>query len=470
MEENVLEKNQSPWVFAFVLLFCVELFIQIGLYGIRPIVSGYTVSLGGTYALAGFLAGLMSLVSLVARPLCGAVIDRFNRFNLLVATTLVLIVFSAICGMAQSILGIAICESARGVAFTFKSALITAMCTLIIPHERLGWGIGVINLGFTVSGAIGPLLSSFLLVYFDYPSCFFFASGISCVAFLLLLIMKARTSFFNQPKADGRAGTQAGEQADTQTSTQPDSVQFDTYADETQTAMQGSSAQAAMQPFLDDASITDNPENAPAEEAYTSSRKNVRAASALIRILRKMFYLPVLPYSFIGGLLAFSYGSMLGLLYLVQDEGYVTNASLYFVVFTAFVVVARIVGGRLSDTKGVKIVIPMIVISLVGSIPIIFSGSTPCLLMFAVTMGVGQGPVFGILQADAMKHAPEEELGKVSNTSFIIMDLFMGISPFIGGVVLEVFGCQGLFLTISVLFAVALGFTWRTLKRNGTLR
>jgi len=417
MEQDASAKTSSPWVFAFVLLFCVELFLQIGLYGIRPIVSGYAVSLGATFALAGFLAGLMSLVALIARPLCGAVIDRFDRFKLMLATTLVLVVFSALCGIAQSIPAIAACESVRGVAFTFKSALITAITTLIIPKEKLGWGIGVINLGYTVSGAIGPLLSGFLLTFFDYPTCFFFASGISCVSLIMLVILKTCTPMLNKPKAN---------------------------AQETDSA----SAQTIE------------------EAADRSTANTANDSSPLMRALKKLFYLPVLPYSLIGGILAFSYGCMLGLLYLVQDEGYIENASLYFVVFTAFVIVARVAGGRLSDIKGVKIVLPMIVISLVGSIPMILSGSTICLLIFAITMAFGQGPVFGILQADAMKHAPEEELGKVSNTSYIIMDLFMGISPFIGGVVLELFGCAGLFASITVFFAIGLVFTWILFKRR----
>lgn len=154
---------------------------------------------------------------------------------------------------------------------------------------------------------------------------------------------------------------------------------------------------------------------------------------------------------------------MLSLLFLVEERGYIESAFLYFAVYTCAVVVMRIVGGRLGDRKGPIVVIPMIALSLIGSVPLVFSGSVVCLLVGALTMALGQGSAFAVLQAEAVKSALKEEVGKASNTFLIILDLGMFAAPIAGGFVLGAFDCSGLFAANSLCLLAGLIVAIRTI-------
>ena len=78
--------KERLWNRRFAKLLCIETMLQFGLYLTRPIISSYAVSLGASFAVAGFLAGLLATAALAVRPVSGVVSDRLSKKGLLVVS------------------------------------------------------------------------------------------------------------------------------------------------------------------------------------------------------------------------------------------------------------------------------------------------------------------------------------------------------------------------------------------------
>lgn len=365
------------WSIPFLLVFLAEYMLQIGLYTIRPIVSSYAVSLGSSFSLAGLLSGILSGVALLCRPLCGLISDRFNQISiLLIASAVISISFFGSVAI-PTLPSIGIFESLKGAAFTFKSALVISVASLLVPKERLGLGIGIISTAFTTAGAIGPVLSASLVGYYGYSGCYIISGIFSVLGTIALAVLRVM-----------------------------------------------------------------NPDVLQKQNHKPTKEKN---ATEINSFVSRFIYLPVLPFSLIAGMAGSAYGAVLSLLFLIEKQGYIENAEMYFVAYTCTVVIARIIGGELGDKKGAAIVVPLLTLSLLGSIPLVFSGSQICVLIGAFTMALGQGSAFAILQAEAVRDIPKEEVGKASNTFLVVLDLGMFVSPLAGGFVLSTFGFMGFF-------------------------
>ena len=185
----------------FIMVFAAEMLLQIGLYCIRPIIAPFAVVLGASLALAGLLSGLQSVVSMFVRPICGMVSDKYDKRMLLVASAALLAVSSFGCAFATTPLTIGVFEVTRGIAFTFKSALVIVVATLVTPKDRIGSALGYISLGFTIAGAIGPYISSCLIDSIGYSACYITAGSISLVGAALILAIKIPSSETQKTKS-----------------------------------------------------------------------------------------------------------------------------------------------------------------------------------------------------------------------------------------------------------------------------
>ena len=66
-------------------------------------------------------------------------------------------------------------------------------------------------------------------------------------------------------------------------------------------------------------------------------------------------------------------------------------------------------------------------------------------------MGVGQGSAYSALQAEAVRGANVEELGRAANTFYIGPDVNMGMSPFVGGFIMQTGGVTAMYAVCFVL-------------------
>ncbi|WP_139651561.1 MFS transporter [Raoultibacter phocaeensis] len=171
--------------------------------------------------------------------------------------------------------------------------------------------------------------------------------------------------------------------------------------------------------------------------------------------LRDFVYVPAVPYSAMAALSGVPHGINVSLLLTVGEFRGIAGVSLYFTLYAVSALVARPLAGRLSDTRSFGVVIvPVLLVELVGCGVLIAMDSLGAVALAGMLVGIGQGSAYSALQAEAVRGADEQELGRASNTFYIGPDINMGMSPFVGGIIMQTWGVSAMY---TVCFCFVLG-------------
>lgn len=386
------------WNVRFVHLLAIEGVFQFATYMLNPVITGYVVLLGASLAVGGFVAGLVATSSLVARPFTGLVADRLSKTTLLVVAAALFTVAAFGCALSESVLWISVFRVVQGVAFAFRSAVVVSLVSVAVSRDHVGRAVGWIGVVTMVSSAIAPSVASWVGSAASYHACFLVAGALFACGLALAVLFKL-------PK-DVRARHR---------------------------------------------------------EAACARRGDgrVRAASGRVRArrvaLRDFVYVPAVPYSVMAALSGAPHAINVSLILTVGEFRGVAGISLYFVFYAAATLVARPLVGRICDTRGFgRVIVPVLLIDLAGVLCLVGMQSLAMVAAAGVLVGVGQGSAYSALQAEAVRHARVEELGRASNTFYIGPDVNMGMTPFVAGFVMQFWGVTVMYVVCFALVSGAL--------------
>lgn len=399
--------------------------LQFGLYLTRPLISNYAVSLGATFTLAGFLAGLMATAALIIRPISGIISDRVSKKSLLVASCILFAASALGCALFQSVASMGVFLSLQGFAFAFKSTVVVSLASLVVPKAKVGSGVGWLGLAYTVACALGPALGSFIGDAVGYPGAFI-VSGLLLSAGLFVAILFEAPSGSHADGSRIRVSSNADGQSPSFSGTDEDMSQrvgrqyHDTW-------------------FLDK--------------------------------LKTCLYAPVIILSIIAGLLMVAHGATSSFILIIGEIRGIEGSSLYFLFYSLATLVARPSAGRASDAWGAGIVVvPMMIIAVLGMLFAAFMDSFLGIVLAGICMGMGQGSAYCTIQAESVRGVPENYLGRAANTFYLGPDLCMGLGPALGGWILQLAGVSAMFLFNALAIFVALLLFLGYVIRHRTMR
>jgi MFS family permease len=169
------------------------------------------------------------------------------------------------------------------------------------------------------------------------------------------------------------------------------------------------------------------------------------------------FYEPkAVPVSLVCAIIFFGYSGVLTFLTAYSKEIYLTDAAgFFFIVFAVVVFFSRPVAGRLFDQKGENFTMyPSILIFMIGMIIFSQTHHGVTLLLAAALIGLGSGTVQSSSQAICIKGIPPHRMGLATSTFYMVLDVSIGIGPFILGLLIPFYGFRGVFLGVAI-FAFA---------------
>ncbi len=178
---------QKLWNFSYIYLLCLSAITALAFNMITPTLPKYTVSLGASLPVAGFISGIFSITALVVRPVSGIIADRLNKkWIMVIATSFIGI---AVLGytLSSSVPVVFVFRVIHGVAFAISGTTNIAFGSSFIPNNRLGEGIGYLGLGQILASAVGPNLGLSIAENYGYNMCFLVSFGIVVVAAVLML-------------------------------------------------------------------------------------------------------------------------------------------------------------------------------------------------------------------------------------------------------------------------------------------
>ncbi|MFC3420306.1 MFS transporter [Salinicoccus hispanicus] len=134
-----------------------------------------------------------------------------------------------------------------------------------------------------------------------------------------------------------------------------------------------------------------------------------------------------------------------------------TYIQFYFVIYAAFLMLSRLLAGRLYDRKGIAIVFVPGCLSIIAAMLMLGFMPSPAYLFIAAALyGFGFGCVQPALQAWAVNRVENNRRGMANATFFSAFDLGVGLGAISYGFVAEAFGYSTIYFTSAVSVTIAL--------------
>ncbi len=377
-------KPPKLWTKNFVIAILVNFLFMLNYFILMVTTADYALK---TYTAPTSLAGLSSSIfiigALVARFFAGSLMERIGRKRMLVLGAGLILVLSLAYFVNFDIWTLLAIRLLHGISYGIASTAIGTISASIIPSERKGEGIGYYALSITLGAAVGPFLGMFLAQH-GGPTAFFLADIVVAllgIAFVALLKVK---------KAEKPAAASPGK---------------------TQVA----------------------------ESTIESESETERASAAMAKkhpLISKVIEIGVLPISIVCAIVYFCYSTIVAFLtpYSAELDLQIV-ASFFFIVYAAAMFVSRPFTGRLFDRKGDKVVIvPAFISFMVGLVIMSQTGSNGFLLLLSAALcGFGVGTIQSSGLAVAVKSTPDARLSLANSTYYILLDVGLGIGPFVLG-------------------------------------
>ncbi|WP_390410283.1 MFS transporter [Lacticaseibacillus jixiensis] len=139
---------------------------------VNPLIVGFTTSLGETAFVAGLIAAVMNLTSLVFRPFAGQLTDRISKFRLALIGGILLLIAGL--GYATATAGwmIAVVRVINGLGFALCSVCMATWLSGLLPRDRIGAGMGYYGMMNALGMAIAPALGIFVYQHIGYRAAF----------------------------------------------------------------------------------------------------------------------------------------------------------------------------------------------------------------------------------------------------------------------------------------------------------
>lgn len=168
----------------------------------------------------------------------------------------------------------------------------------------------------------------------------------------------------------------------------------------------------------------------------------------------------VLLISFIGACLGISYSSIVSFISPYTTDINLTKAgSLFFIIYSIAILFSRPIAGYVLDRYNENIVmIPSFILFSIGLYILSISNQTWHIFLAAALIGVGFGTFFSSSQTIAIKSVDEENIGLATSTFLAIMDIGVGIGPFILGGLVPIIGYQSIYLSMALFTLLVLVF------------
>lgn len=155
----------------------------------------------------------------------------------------------------------------------------------------------------------------------------------------------------------------------------------------------------------------------------------------------------VIPISIVCAIVYFCYSSVLSFLAVHAKEALLVDAaSIFFVVYAAAVLLSRPYAGRLFDSRGENVVMyPAIVTFVLGMFVLARAHHGYTLLLSAALIGLGLAAVQSTSQAISVMVTPPHRIGLATSTFFVLLDIAIGIGPFVFGLFVPSIGFRGVY-------------------------
>ena len=185
-------------------------------------------------------------------------------------------------------------------------------------------------------------------------------------------------------------------------------------------------------------------------------REAVPAGAAKKLSLKNLYAVELTCFMLMAALFSAGNGMVSTYLTIIAEEREIANISLFFTVYSVFLIAIRPFTGRLLDKKGVYVIlVPSFLFAALGMVLVGVGGSLGVLMAAAVFKALGQGNGQPSIQAYSVKMLSRERSGVASSTVMIGQNVGNAVAPIVGSFFVKSFGYTGMFCGFGAVMAAA---------------
>jgi predicted MFS family arabinose efflux permease len=156
-------------------------------YILIPTIPVYLSNLGSKEAEIGILVGILSVASLIFRPIVGRELMRIPEKTFMIAGSLTYVLSSLAYLIAKPFWPMMIVRVAQGIGWALFATASLTLVTKIIPDSQRGQGLGYFYMAMNTSFAIAPAFGMLLINHFSFTVLFLVCTGLSLVSLYITL-------------------------------------------------------------------------------------------------------------------------------------------------------------------------------------------------------------------------------------------------------------------------------------------
>lgn len=192
MNVNRIMNQPRLWTGSFIKICLVNFFVFVNFHALLPTFPFFVTYLGGDAVAIGLATALFSIASIVSRPFVGWLVDTKGRCTILVlgmiGMALMPMGYFVSAGIAMAIL----LRTLHGAFHAASSNATSTWVTDIIPHSRMGEGLGMYGLSMAISTAVAPAMGLAIMNVWGFRPLFATTALAALLALLIGISIKSR--------------------------------------------------------------------------------------------------------------------------------------------------------------------------------------------------------------------------------------------------------------------------------------
>ncbi len=178
------------WTLDYILACFAHFSLHLVFYSFAPTLPIYIERFGGSSAIAGFAMASLALAAVFSRPVAGWALDRYGRKLIFLGGLLILLFTSSLFIFMVPVSFLIALRFVQGLGWGVASTSSWTLGSDIVPPERLGEGVGFFSVTLSISMAVSPGISLWLIDQYSFKLLFLACSLLIMLAFILAMIIK----------------------------------------------------------------------------------------------------------------------------------------------------------------------------------------------------------------------------------------------------------------------------------------
>ncbi|OGO16938.1 MAG: MFS transporter [Chloroflexi bacterium RBG_16_48_8] len=184
------QASASNWQRTLWIIFFAQMMTAVGFSSINPFLPLYVKDLGSSTnlsieLLAGLVYSAQAFTMMFAAPIWGTIADRYGR-KLMVERSMfggaIILLLMAFVSSAEQLI---LLRAIQGV-ITGTVAASSALVASIAPRKRMGFAMGLLQVGLNSGVALGPVICGVVADAFGYSSSFYVTSALLLIAGVII--------------------------------------------------------------------------------------------------------------------------------------------------------------------------------------------------------------------------------------------------------------------------------------------